>query len=104
MIVFLDENYICHAENGGNLAAVDVDHFDGKCPTYINGYRYIPDGHSWTAPDGTVYRGEMLSPWKPWDSLDAAQREYERKQLADMEAELADARAALEMLGVSADE
>ena len=95
MIVFLDENYICHAENSGNLAAVDVDHFDGKCPTYINGYRYIPDGHSWTAPDGTVYQGEMLSPWKPWDALDAAQRAYEQQQLAAYEQALSEIEAAL---------
>ena len=32
------------------------------------------------------------------------QRAYEREQYAAMEAELADARAALEILGVSADE
>lgn len=100
MVVYLDENYICHAENDGTMTAVDVAYFDGKCAEYINGYRHIPEGQSWTAPDGTVYHGEMISPWKPWDALDAAQREYERQQLADMATELADARAALAVLGV----
>ena len=27
-----------------------------------------------------VFTGEMIAPWKPWDELDAAQREYEREQ------------------------
>jgi hypothetical protein len=39
----------------------------------------------------------MIAPWKDYKELDAAQRQYERDQLADM-------KAALELLGVSVDE
>ena len=46
----------------------------------------------------------MIAPWKPWEALDKAQREYERQQYEAMVAELADARQALVILGVNADE
>lgn len=48
--------------------------------TYIEGYRFIPSGQTWTRADGVVFTGEMIAPWKPWAELDAAQREYEREQ------------------------
>ena len=102
--VYIDAEFKCHTSGDGVMTAVETDIFDGKCDAYIEGYRFVPSGSTWERSDGTVFEGEMVAPWEPWDPLDAAQREYERQQLADMEAELADARAALEMLGVSADE
>ena len=71
------------------MTAVETDAFDGKCDTYIAGYRLIPSGESWTRSDGVVFTGEMVAPWKPYDELDAAQRQYEREQMADMENALA---------------
>ena len=53
---------------------------DGKCDAYIEGYRFIPAGQTWTRADGVVFTGEMIAPWKPWAELDTAQREYEREQ------------------------
>lgn len=76
------------------MTAVDTDAFDGKRDAYIEGYRFVPAGETWTRDDGVLFSGEMIAPWKPWSELDAAQREYERQQLADM-------RAALTVLGVS---
>lgn len=105
MTIYIDNDYRCHISNpDGTLTAVETDAFDGKCPAYIEGYRYIPAGESWTRPDGVTFAGEMIAPWRDWRTLDAAQRDYEREQYAAMAAELADAQAALEMLGVSADE
>ena len=72
--------------------------FDGKCAAYIEGYRFVPAGEIWTAADGTVYSGEMITPWKPWAELDAAQRAYERERVAALEAqndELVEAMAAM---------
>lgn len=54
------------------------------CAAYIEGYRFVPAGKTWTAADGTVYSGEMITPWKPWAELDAAQRAYEREQYNDL--------------------
>ena len=45
--------------------------------------------------DGTVFRGEMVTPWKPWEELDAMQREYEREQYETLTAQNAEYEAAL---------
>ena len=101
MTVYIDADFKCHVSDDGAMTAVETDFFDGKCAAYIEGYRYVPSGEVWTRPDGVVFPGEMVAPWKDWRQLDNAQRAYEREQYAAMEAELADARAALEILGVS---
>lgn len=104
-MIYIDNDFKCHVSNPeGAYTAVETDFFDGKCDSYIEGYRFVPTGESWTRPDGEVFNGEMVSPWKDWNELAEAQREYEREQYDAMEAELADAKAALELLGVNADE
>ena len=59
------------------------------------GYRFVPSGKTWTREDGVEFAGEMISPWRPWAELDAAQREYERQQIAQYEAALSEIEAAL---------
>lgn len=81
--IYIDSDFKCHVTNDGTMTAVETDFFDGKCDTFIEGYRFIPDGKSWTREDGTVFHGEMISPWKPYSELDNAQREYERQLLAE---------------------
>lgn len=78
--IYIDADCKCHASDDGTMTAVETDVFDGKCEEYIDGYRFVPAGDNWTREDGTVFHGEMIAPWKPWDELDAAQREYEREQ------------------------
>lgn len=87
--IFLDADFKCHISNAGTMTAVETDFFGGKCDAFIEGYRYIPAGESWTRSDGQVFRGEMIAPWKDFAELDAAQREYERQRLADAETALA---------------
>lgn len=104
-MIYIDNDFKCHTSDPDGLyTAVETDFFDGKCDAYIEGYRYVPDGETWTREDGVAFRGEMIAPWRDWKGLDEAQKIYEREQYAAMAAELADAKAALEMLGVSADE
>lgn len=95
MKIYICKDFECHTSDDGTMSAVETDFFNGKCTEYINGYRYIPDGQSWTAPDGTVYRGEMIYPWKNWKELDEAQREYERQLVAEYEAALSEIEKAL---------
>lgn len=105
MTIYIDTDFKCHTSDpDGTLTAVETDFFDGKRQAYIEGYRFIPAGESWTRQDGEVFYGEMVAPWKDWNELAEAQREYEREQYDAMAEELADAKAALEMLGVNADE
>lgn len=85
--IYLDSEFKCHITDDGTLTTVETDFFDGKCDAYINGYRYIPAGSTWTREDGAVFAGEMIAPWKPWDELDTAQREYERQRVPELEAE-----------------
>ena len=95
MTIYIDTDYKCHTISGPGLTAVETDAFTGKCAAYIEGYRFVPDGASWTRSDGEVFTGEMIAPWKPWDELDAAQREYEREQYETLSAQNAEYEAAL---------
>lgn len=101
MTIYIDSDYKCHLTDYGTMRAVETDVFDGKCQTYIEGYRFVPAGETWTRDDGQVFTGEMISPWKDWSTLDAAQREYEREQLAALRAQNADMAAALAVLGIT---
>ena len=92
--IYIDSEFKCHVTNDGIMTAIETDFFDGKCTEFIEGYRFVPAGHAWTREDGRTFTGEMIAPWKPYRELDAAQRQYEKEQLADMQ-------AALELLGVS---
>ena len=93
MKIYIDSNCKCHVIDDGTMTAVDTDAFDGKCAAYIEGYRLVPAGETWTREDGVQFSGEMIAPWKDYNELDAAQREYERQLLEDM-------KAALTVLGV----
>lgn len=81
--IYIDPEFKCHTFNDGTMISVKTDFFDGKCDALIEGYRFVPDGESWTREDGEVFIGEMVTPWKDYSELDAAQREYERQLLAE---------------------
>lgn len=82
--IYVDpKSFKCHIANDGTMVAVETEFFDGICDAYVEGYRYVPAGDTWTREDGAVFTGEMIAPWKPYAELDAAQREYERQLLAE---------------------
>ena len=100
MTIYIDSDFKCHISNPeGRYTAVETTAFDGKCAAYIEGYRFVPAGEVWARPDGVVFQGEMISPWMDWRELDAAQREYEREQLAAYEQTLSEIEAALGVSG-----
>lgn len=90
--IYIDKDYKCHVSPAEDRREFDVPFFDGKCPEFIEGYRFVPEGERWVKPNGEFFRGEMISAWKPYTELQIAQLEYE----------LADADAALKELGVVA--
>ena len=95
MAIYIDSECKCHTTNpDGTFREVETDFFNGKCQTFIEGYRFVPSGESWTRSDGEVFTGEMIAPWKDYAELDSAQREYERQLLSEYA-------AALNTLGVS---
>lgn len=99
--IYIDSDCKCYTEAAESLTAYDVPFFDGKCKALIEGYRYIPEGETWTRSDGVTFTGEMLSPWKNYTELAEAQAAYENEQLkvrvSELETELA---AAKILLGV----
>lgn len=93
--IYIDSDFKCHAANDGAYTAVETDAFDGKCDVFIEGYRFVPAGESWTREDGAVFHGEMIAPWKDWRELDEAQRAYERQLIVEYEQALSEIEAAL---------
>lgn len=97
-MVYIDSEFKCHAANPDCtfrevvLSDSAKAFFADKCDEFIEGYRYIPKGESWTRSDGAVFYGEMVTPWKDYDELDDAQRQYEKQLLAEYEAELTELR------------
>lgn len=75
MKIYVDENKRCHASNpDGRFREVEMESFNGKCRTFIEGFVY-DDSKGY----GQVYPG------KPYAGLDAAQRQYEQALIADMQ-------------------
>lgn len=97
MKIYIDTDFKCHIDNpDGEYRGIETSYFDGKCQTMIEGFRFVPEGESWTRSDGVVFQGEMVTPWKDYALLDAAQRQYEQDLIADMQ-------QALKTLGVTVD-
>jgi hypothetical protein len=84
MKFYIDSEFKCHVENDGIMREIEDVCFDGKCATYIEGFRYVPDGETWTRADGKTFHGLMVTPWKDYALLTTAQSLYE-ETLADKE-------------------
>lgn len=96
MTIYIDKDYKCHTSPADGLTAIETDAFNGKCKQYIEGYRFVPAGQTWTREDGEVFHGEMIAPWRDSSILDELQALYDEEQ-----AKQADMAAALEILGVN---
>lgn len=83
--IYLDSEFRCHVADDGTMTAIETDFFDRKCDFFIEGYRVIPSGKSWTRDDGVVFDGEMVAPFKPYGQLLSAQIQYE-SDLAEADA------------------
>lgn len=85
--IYIDSDFLCHTSNpDGTFREVETDKFDGKCDAYIEGYRYIPAGETWTRIDGEEFAGEMVAPAVDYAPLGIAQAQHEKQ---DMENALA---------------
>lgn len=78
MRIYIDSDFKCHTSNDGTMREVETSAFDGKCPEYIEGYRFVPAGETWVRSDGAVFHGEMVSPWKPYADIAAIQNAVDR--------------------------
>lgn len=84
MILYVDSEWRLHVTNSENtlkevvLSERAEKFLSDKCQIFVEGYIYKPAGEAWTDPAGNVIRGEIMTPWKPYSELAAAQAQYER--------------------------
>ena len=88
MTIYIDSDYKCYVSAAEGRRAIETDAFNGKCPEWIESYRFVPEGDTWTREDGEVFKGEMVTPWKDLGEAYAAQAEYVAAQNAQYEAAL----------------
>lgn len=69
MTIYLDSDFRCHLTDDGTMKAVETDVFDGREKAYIEGYRYVPEGETWTRADGVQFRGLMVAPAKDYNRV-----------------------------------
>ena len=94
MTIYIDSDYKCHVSAADGLRAIETDSFDGKCDEWIESYRLVPAGETWTREDGEVFTN-MVSPWKDLGEAYIAQAAYVSAQNAQYEAALTEIEAAL---------
>ena len=97
MTIYIDSDYKCHVSAAEGRRAVETDAFNGKCPEWIESFRFVPAGETWTREDGEEFRGEMAAPWKDLGEAYAAQTAYVAAQNAQYEAALTAIENALEV-------
>ena len=100
MTIYIDSDYKCYVSSAEGRRAIETGFFDGKCPEWIESYRFVPEGETWTREDGEVFKGEMVTPWKDLSEAYTAQTAYLERQNAQYEAALSEIEAAL---GVNAE-
>lgn len=86
MKIYLDKDFKCYTkESVRAVQSVETNVFDGKCDAFIEGYRFVPAGQSWTREDGVVFSGEMTAPFKDSRLLETVQNMYEQVQAGQEE-------------------
>lgn len=102
MTIYIDSDYKCYVSAAEGRKAIETDAFNGKCDEWIESFRFVPAGETWTREDGEEFAGaEMMSPWKDLGEAYAAQAVYVEQQLSTAQAQAADMQAALNVLGVT---
>ena len=94
MTIYIDSDYKCYTSVADGRRAIETNEFDGKCPEWIESFRFVPAGETWTRGDGEVFTN-MVSPWKDLGEAYAAQTAYVTAQNTQYEAALTEVETAL---------
>lgn len=78
MTIYIDSDYKCHVTDDGTRRAVETDFFTGRCTEFIEGYRFVPSGETWTRKDGQIFTGEMITPWRHYSEIAEIQTAVDR--------------------------
>ena len=95
MTIYIDSDYKCYTSEADGRRAVETNFFDGKCPEWIESFRFVPAGETWMREDREEFRGEMTAPWKDLGEAYAAQTAYVTAQNAQYEVALSEIEVAL---------
>ena len=80
MTIYIDNDFKCYISDDGTRRAFDVPFFDGKCAEFVEGYRFVPSGETWTRKDGQTFKGEMIAPRRDYSGIAAIQSAVDRTQ------------------------
>lgn len=94
MTIYIDDDYKCYVSAADGRRAIETNEFNGKCDEWIESYRLVPAGETWTREDGEVFTN-MIAPWKDLSAAYAAQADYLAQQNTQYEAALTEIEAAL---------
>ena len=94
MTIYIDDDYKCYVSAADGRRAIETNEFNGKCDEWIESYRLVPAGKTWTREDGEVFTN-MIAPWKDLSAAYAAQADYLAQQNTQYEAALTEIEAAL---------
>ena len=94
MTIYIDDDYKCYVSAADGRRAVETDFFNGKCDEWIESFRFVPNGETWTREDGEVFTN-MMAPWKDLSAAYTAQADYLAQQNRQYEAALTEIEAAL---------
>lgn len=97
MTIYIDNDYKCYVSAADGRRAIETDAFDGKCPEWIESFRFVPAGETWVQDNGLIFRGEMVTPWNELGEAYAAQEAYVSAQNRQYEAALTAIENALEV-------
>ena len=95
MTIYIDSDYKCYVSAAEGRRAIETDAFNGKCAEWIESFRFVPEGETWTREDGEEFRGEMIAPWKDLSEAYIAQADYAAQLNKQYEAALSEIEAAL---------
>lgn len=77
--IYLNKEFQCSVtEREDTVQSIETDYFDGKCNAWIEGYRFVPLGQTWTRADGVQFSGEMAAPFKDYTYLEMVQSLYDQ--------------------------
>ncbi len=94
MTIYIDSDYKCYVSASDGRRAIETNDFNGKCPEWIESYRFVPEGETWTREDGEVFTN-MAAPWKDLSEAYVAQAAYATAQNAQYEEALSEIEVAL---------
>ena len=92
MMIYLDDQFRAYAEQDAETTRMPwedtIGFFTAKCNTFIEGYRVVPEGETWTRADGMVFTGLMITPAVNPAVLQAAQATADETTIAALDAEV----------------